>query len=121
MSLLDRVIAASLALVPKPIVRVVAKPYVAGETLEEQIRVIQELNSQGFLVATGILGEFVTRREESEQAVRDYQRCLDEIAARKLDSTIHTKPTHLGLKLDKEFCYQNMRRILELASTHGNF
>jgi proline dehydrogenase len=121
MSLLDRVIAASLPLVPKPIVRVVAKPYVAGETLEEQIRVIQELNSQGFLVATGILGEFVTRREESEQAVRDYQRCLDEIAARKLDSTIHTKPTHLGLKLDKEFCYQNMRRILELASTHGNF
>jgi proline dehydrogenase len=121
MSLLDRVIAATLPLVPKPIVRVVAKPYVAGETLEDQIRVIQDLNAQGLMVATGILGEFVTGREESEQAVRDYQRVLDEIAARKLDSTIHTKPTHLGLKLDKEFCYQNMRRILEQARMHGNF
>ena len=121
MGALDRVIAASLPLVPKPLVRVFAKPYVAGESLEDQIRVIQELNAQGFMVASGILGEFVTKREESEQAVVDYQRCLEEIAARKLDSTIHTKPTHLGLKLDKDFCYQNMRRILEHAKRYGNF
>ncbi len=121
MSALDHVIAASLPLVPKPLVRVFAKPYVAGESLQDQLRVIQELNAQGFMVASGILGEFVTRREESEQAVRDYQQCLDEISARKLDSTIHTKPTHLGLKLDKEFCYQNMRRILEHARRYGNF
>ncbi len=121
MAAFDRVIAASLPLVPKPLVRVFSKPYVAGETLEDQIRVVQELNAQGFMVATGILGEFVTRREESEQAVRDYQKCLDEIAARKLVSNIHTKPTHLGLKLDKDFCTQNMRRILQHATLSGNF
>ncbi len=121
MGALDYVIAASLPLVPKPLVRVFAKPYVAGESLQDQLRAIQQLNAQGFMVASGILGEFVTRREESEQAVRDYQQCLDEIAAQKLDSTIHTKPTHLGLKLDKEFCYQNMRKILERARRYGNF
>jgi len=121
MGAFDSVIAASLPLVPKPLVRLFSKPYVAGETLSDQLRVIQELNAQGFMVASGILGEFVTRREESEQAIRDYQQCLDEIAARKLDSNIHTKPTHLGLKLDKEFCYQNMRRILEHAKRSGNF
>jgi proline dehydrogenase len=121
MAAFDRLIAASLPLVPKPLVRVFARPYIAGETLQDQIRVIQDLNAQGFMAATGILGEFVTRREESEQAVRAYHQCLDEIAARKLDSNIHTKPTHLGLKLDKEFCYQNMRKILEHASDYGNF
>ncbi len=121
MGALDWVISTSLPLVPKALVSVFAKPYVAGETLSDQLRVIQDLNSQGFMVASGILGEFVTRREESEQAVREYQQCLDEIAARKLDSNIHTKPTHLGLKLDKEFCYQNMRRILEHARGYGNF
>jgi proline dehydrogenase len=121
MGAFDRVIAASLPLVPKALVRVFAKPYVAGETLEDQLRVIQELNAQGFMAATGILGEFVTRREESEQAVRDYEKALDEIAARKLDSNIHTKPTHLGLKLDKDFCYRNMRRLLEHAKGYGNF
>jgi proline dehydrogenase len=121
MGALDRVVAASLPLAPKALVSLFAKPYVAGETLEDQLRVMRELNAQGFMVASGILGEFVTRREESEQAVRDYQACLDAIAAQKLDSNIHTKPTHLGLKLDREFCYQNMRRILEHARGHGNF
>ncbi len=121
MGALDLVVAATLPLVPKALVSVFAKPYVAGETLQDQLRVIQELNAQSFMVASGILGEFVTRREESEQAVRDYQQCLDAIAAGKLDSNIHTKPTHLGLKLDREFCYQNMRRILEHAKGYGNF
>jgi proline dehydrogenase len=121
MGLLDSVIGASLPLIPKPIVRIVAKPYVAGETLQDQMQVIQSLNGQGFMVATSILGEFVTRREEAEEAVRDYHKVLDEVAARKLDSNIHIKPTHLGLKLDKDFCYQNIRRILDHAKGYGNF
>ena len=40
MSLFDKLIAASIPLVPKPLVRVVADPYIAGETLEDEIRVI---------------------------------------------------------------------------------
>jgi proline dehydrogenase len=117
----DRVVSATLPLVPKPLVRVFAKPYVAGETLEDQIQVIEKLNADGFMVATSILGEFVTKREESEQAVRDYQKCLDEFHGRKLDSNIHIKPTHLGLKLDKEFCYAKVTEILEHAKGYGNF
>lgn len=121
MSLFDKLVATTLPVVPKPLVRVFAGPYIAGETLDDQIRVIESLNADGFMVASGILGEFVTRREESEQAVRDYKIALDEIAARKLDSNIHIKPTHLGIKLDKEFCYANIRAILEHAQHHANF
>ena len=121
MSLFDRLIAATLPIVPKPLVRVFASPYIAGETLADIIRVIESLNRDGLMAASGILGESVTRREESEEAVRDYKKALDEIAARKLDSNIHIKPTHLGLKLDKEFCYQNIGAILEHAKSHGNF
>lgn len=121
MGALDKLIAASLPLVPKPLVRVFAAPYIAGETLEDQVGVIEKLNREGFMVASGILGEFVTKREESEEAVRDYQKTLDEIGARKLDSYVHVKPTHLGLKLDKEFCYRNVRAIVEHAKGYGNF
>lgn len=121
MSLIDKAVAVSLPIVPKPLVRVFAGPYIAGETLEDQLRVIETLNREGCMVATGILGEFVTRREESEQAVADYKKALDAIAAKKLDSNIHIKPTHLGLKLDKEFCYQNIRAILEHAKSYTNF
>lgn len=121
MSVFDAVVSRSLPIIPKPLVRVFARPYVAGETLDDQLAVIRKLNAEGFMIASGILGEFVTKREESEQAVEDYRRALDAIASEGLDSNIHVKPTHLGLKLDKDFCYGNVAAILEHARSHGNF
>lgn len=121
MSLLNRFVASSLPLIPKPMVRAFAHPYIAGETMDDQVRTIRELNLQGFMVATSILGEFVQRRDESEAAVRDYERVLSEIQEKNLDSNIHVKLTHLGLKLDKEFCYRNARRLLTCARGYSNF
>jgi len=121
MSLLDRLIASSLPLVPKPLVSYFARPYIAGETIEDQVRMVRSLNSEGFMAASGILGEFVERREEADAAVKDYQAILNRIDREKLDSNIHIKPTHLGLKLDKEYCYQNVRRLAAMARDHSNF
>lgn len=121
MSILDRLIASSLPFVPKPLVGYFARPYIAGETLDDQALVVRSLNEQGFLAATGILGEFVEQREEAEEAVTDYQNALSRIERDKLDSNIHIKLTHLGLKIDKEFCYQNVRRLVEFARDRSNF
>jgi proline dehydrogenase len=121
MSLFDRLIASSLPLVPKPLVGFFSRPYIAGETLEDQVRVVRSLNTQGFMAASGILGEFVERREEAEAAVEEYEAVLTRIEQDKLDSNIHVKPTHLGLKLDKDFCYQNIRRLAASAREHSNF
>lgn len=120
MSLFDKLIGVSIPLVPKPIVRRIAAPYIAGETLEEQVATIRDINAQGFMVASAILGEFVTQRSESEEAVAQYETLLATIDELGLDSNIHVKPTHLGLKLDKEFCYQNIKRLVEVAGRYGN-
>jgi proline dehydrogenase len=121
MSLFDRVVASTLPLVPKPVVRRVAAPYIAGETMEDLLRCAAGLNRDGYMVAAAILGEFVTRREESEAAVAEYCQLLDAMKARGIDAYIHVKPTHLGLKLDKEFCLQNVRTILDTAAKNGQF
>ena len=121
MNLFDQLVTTSLPLVPKPIVRRIARSYIAGETLDEQIKATRELNDAGFMVATSILGEFVKEREESEQAVRDYQEVLAAIAREGLDSNIHIKLTHFGLKLDKDFSRDNLRALLETASSYPNF
>lgn len=121
MSFIDRMVVAGLPLMPKFVVRQVAKPYVAGETLPEQAAVIRGLNGEGFRVATCILGEFVERREEAEAAVREYEEVLAAFKRDGLDSTIHIKLSHFGLKLDKEFCFQNLRRLLGTAREAGNF
>jgi proline dehydrogenase len=46
---------------------------------------------------------------------------LDEIAARGLPSNVSIKLSLLGLKIDEEFCRENVERIVVAAARHGNF
>ncbi len=121
MSLIDKLIGATVPIVPKLLVRRIAAPYIAGESLDDQVVAIKELNGKGFMAASAILGEDVTQRSESTEAVEQYEEVLATIASQRLNSNIHVKLTHLGLKLDKEFCYNNVKRLLEVADTYGNF
>ncbi len=121
MSLVDRAISSLLPLVPKPLVRAVANPYIAGETVDELIAVMTRMNGEGFMTAASMRGEFVTDRREAEAAADEYETVLETIRARHLDSNIHVKPTHLGLTIDKEFCVQNLRRLAQAAAARSNF
>ena len=121
MNLLNPIIKATVPLLQKPIVGRIAKPYIAGETLPELVSVVQELNHDRFIVATSILGEFVTEVKDAEEAVQQYQEVLTEIKDLKLESNIHIKLSHFGLKLDKEVCYNNLINILKTAADCGNF
>ena len=121
MKSLNRLIARTLPLVPKPIVRKVASRYVAGESLEEALSVVERLNAEGCMATLDVLGEDVTRREETEQTVLDYQRALSAIAQRGLDSNISVKLTALGLKLDAGECRKQFARIVDAARKTGHF
>jgi len=121
MSLVNRVIAATLPGVPKPIVRQFSKRYIAGETLEDVIRVVKELNAQGYRATIDVLGEHVQGRQEAEEAREAYRRVLQVIHDQPLDSNISVKLTQMGLKLDKELCYQSLRLLCEMARGYSNF
>jgi proline dehydrogenase len=121
MKIFDKLIAASLPIIPKPLIGHFARPYLGGVTIDEMARTVEGLNTEGFRCLVSILGEFVTRREESETAVREYQDVLSAIEERKLESNIHIKLTHMGLKLDKEFCYENVKTLLAFAREKSNF
>ncbi len=121
MKALNAAIVRTLPLVPKPIVRRIASRYVAGESLDEALALVARLNAEGCMATLDVLGEDVTRREETEQTVVDYQKALAEIAARRLDSNVSVKLTALGLKLDPAFCRAQFARIVEAARAHGNF
>ncbi len=121
MKALNAAIVRTLPLVPKPIVRRVASRYVAGETLEQALSLVAGLNGEGCMATLDVLGEDVTRREETEQTVLDYEKALSEIAARRLDANVSVKLTALGLKLDPAHCRAQFARIVETARAHGNF
>ena len=73
------------------------------------------LNAERCMATLDVLGEDVTRREETEQTVLDYERALAGIAVRRLDSNISVKLTALGLKLDPALCRRQFARIVEAA------
>ena len=121
MTLVDRVIAGTLPLVPKPIVRRVANRYIAGETTDEALQVVAGLNARGFSATLDILGEHIHSLDQARRAIDGYLNVLEEIARRKVNSTISIKLTQLGLKLDAGACLEMARQLVRRASELNNF
>ena len=121
MTLLDRAIARTLPLVPKPIVRRVANRYIAGETVDDALRVVTSLNERGIRATLDILGEHIHNLDQARQAVAGYVALLDAINKGKLDSTISIKLTQLGLKVDRETCVQLAQQVVRRANELKNF
>ena len=117
----NNLIAAILPYVPKPLVGIVSRQYIAGEKLEDAIREIKELNAQGICATLDLLGEEVKSKEDSLKALDTYKQILQAIDKEKLDSNVSVKPTHMGLKIDKDFCYNNIKILVEEAKKLNNF
>ncbi|MEO8503377.1 MAG: proline dehydrogenase family protein [Acidobacteriota bacterium] len=121
MSVFGRLLVTALPLVPKFVVGRVASRYVAGETLDDALRTVKALNDIGAMATLDILGEEVQAREKATWAVDEYVRAFETLRDRRLDSNMSIKLTLLGLKIDENFCLDNVRRIAATAKACGNF
>ncbi|MBM7580927.1 proline dehydrogenase family protein [Jeotgalibacillus terrae] len=98
-----------------------ANRFVAGETVEQAVKTIKELNDEGLCVTLDCLGEFVDNEQEAGE-ITDL--CIDAVRAiglNNLDSELSLKLTSLGLDLSEEIVLENMRRILDAATEHNVF
>jgi proline dehydrogenase len=120
-ALLDRAIARVLPAVPKPLVRALASPYIAGPTLEAAVAVVRRLNGEGKLATIDVLGEEITNDEEAREIARAYHRVLARVESEHLDANISVKLTGLGLGLDYALCRANLQALVEDARVRGNF
>jgi proline dehydrogenase len=101
--------------------RLGAARFVAGETLAEALVVLAELNAKGLHANTTLLGEDVTSAEETSAVVAEYREVLDRIAERGLRVNLALKLTHLGLLIDEELAYSNLRELVTHAASRDNF
>jgi proline dehydrogenase len=90
--------------------------FVAGETLDECIAVLHRLNDQGLHANTTLLGEGVLEPSQTEAVVAAYSEVIERITSEGLRANVALKLTHLGLEIDEELAYANIRRLLELGS-----
>ena len=121
MHLLNRSVVAALPLVPRPVVRYFAGRYIAGETLQDAVNCVRQLNGEGVRATLDVLGEDVTKKEEAVASRMQSNEVLHTIVREKLNSNLSIKLTSLGLKLDKGFCAENVREILKVAAGYGIF
>src|SRR5439155_14092509 len=94
---------------------------VAGETLDDCVAVLRRLNEQGRYANTTLLGEGVLEPIATERVVAAYRAILERIAAEQLEANVALKLTHLGLELDEELAYANVRGLVEHATELGGF
>ncbi|TXK74678.1 proline dehydrogenase family protein [Paenibacillus sp. N3.4] len=98
-----------------------ASRFVAGETIQQSIAAVRQLNESGRLATLDHLGEYVSNEDEAIQAADMCIQTLDAIASSGMQSHLSLKMTSLGLDLSKELCVSNMQRILDRARLHGIF
>ncbi len=121
MKILNNLIANILPYFPKNVVGYFSKDYIAGATAEDAVNAVKNLMAEGCCATIDILGEEITRKEQSTAAVNKYHEMLETIQTEKLDANISLKPTHMGLKIDRNFCFQNIRSLVEHARQLHNF
>ena len=101
--------------------RLGAARFVAGETLDDCLSVLADLNAKGLHANTTLLGEDVESRQETVSVVAEFRTVLDRIGERELRANLAVKLTHLGLLIDEELAYENVGALVDHAAERGNF
>ena len=106
---------------PKKLIWIFSKKYIAGETIDDAIKVSRNLNSNGIKITIDLLGEFITNLDQAAENKKAYLAIIDRVQQENIDGNYSLKPTSFGLLLDKEICYAHIREIVAKAVSFGNF
>ncbi|MEK4523073.1 proline dehydrogenase family protein [Psychrobacillus sp. FSL W7-1457] len=98
-----------------------AQSVVAGTNIQETIESIKELNQQGISCTVDNLGEFVFEKSEATAAKKQILEVITAIHEHGVDAHISLKPSQLGLDIDRDFCYENLKEIVALADEYDIF
>jgi proline dehydrogenase len=110
-----------MRLAPKPIVRALAKPYIAGTSRSDALALARRLNAERGLYSTvDVLGEAVTEASETKAMLSEYLALLDDLRECPF-ANISIKLSALGQGLDDALCAENLEMLLARADSYGKF
>ena len=98
-----------------------ASRFIAGDDLDDAIRVVKQVNRRKMTGTLDLLGENTLTSEDAHTACEELIRAQDRIHKERADCNLSVKLTQIGLNLDPAFCEQNLVRIAGHAKSLGNF
>ncbi|HDR50638.1 MAG TPA: proline dehydrogenase, partial [Mariniphaga anaerophila] len=104
--MLNKLIANILPYMPKKLVWVFSRRYIAGETIEEGLLASKLLNQQNIEVTVDLLGEFIETLDEAVANKEHYLKIVEQFTLEQVKGNFSLKPTMFGLLIDKDACYR---------------
>jgi proline dehydrogenase len=101
--------------------RLGAGRFVAGVTLDDAVAALRRLNERGLWANTTLLGESVHDEAETLAVVAAYEEVISRLVDEGLRANVALKLTHLGLELDEELAFENVRRLVRHARSRDSF
>ncbi|MGD0340672.1 MAG: proline dehydrogenase family protein [Bacteroidales bacterium] len=117
----NKFVAAILPYFPKKFIWIFSHSYIAGETIDDAMRVSRDLNGKSVKVTLDVLGEFIKTLDEAETNMKEYLNTIDVTYKNGIDGNFSVKPTSFGLLIDKEACYRFIREIVAHAAEQKGF
>src|SRR5262249_35049002 len=98
-----------------------ASRFVAGESLDEALLAVRDLNARNITASLDLLGESVTNEREARATGQAYLEILDRIHQQKLNANVSLKLTAMGMDISEDLCVSNMQTVLDRAQQYGTF
>lgn len=121
MSALDGVLRVGLRMMPRRMLWMVARKYVAGSRLEDAVVAIERLRDQGYGTILDVLGEDVRDKAVAESVLASYVSALDALTGVDPGCIVSVKPTHLGLAIDPSLCERLLAELCRAAAARNRF
>ena len=106
---------------PKKLIWIFSKRYIAGETIEDGLKACRQLNQQGMEVTVDLLGEFIGTIEKAEENKKKYIEIIERFTSEGIVGNFSLKPTMFGLLIDKDICLANIEEVVKKAAEKKSF
>ncbi len=101
--------------------RPAVRRFVAGETLDDALAVVADLNRHGLVASLDLLGESTATEDDARRAAEAYGPILDAAHRRGARTGISVKLSQLGLDLSLDLAEDLLRMVAGAARERGNF
>jgi len=98
-----------------------ARRFVPGETVDDALAAVRQLNAQGLSASLDFLGEDVSAEAEASHNTAVYSEMIERIAGGGLDANISVKLSAIGQSIAEDLAMTNLSSIIETARPHDTF
>ncbi len=119
--IINSIIILLIPIIPKSLIRIFAKQYVAGTTIKESLSIVKKINNNNLYATIDILGEHTKDIDEANKITDDYIILLENISKNNLNCNLSIKPSHIGTDISSNLFNDNLNKILDKAIINNNF